>query len=97
MTKSYSEMTADELSQAKQALDAEIQKIREQKKALTEVEKREGTAVNLLNEQLTILRAKKADIQREQEKFAVGTVPGAYTLGVVSGVDSAEAFGTIGG
>lgn len=89
--KKYSEMTDEELSAAKQALDIEIKKLRASRKdSETTAEKEERVS------QIAQMRFAKKDIQAEQDKrFTAPSVEG-HVIGA-AGIVSAATVGNIGG
>jgi hypothetical protein len=90
--KNYSDMTDEELSAAKQALDVEINKLRQERKEdETTAEKEERVS------KVAQLRFAKADIQQEQDRrFVPINLDEGHALGV-SGVAPTSVMGVIGG
>lgn len=93
--KTLQDMTVEELSKAKRALDEEFQQVRRLKGLATSAE-----AKAEIDRQLTEIRAKKLAIQAEQDKRPAPPVnPDApvYSIGVSTGIVSGEKVGNIGG
>jgi hypothetical protein len=91
--KKYADMTMDELSAAKQALDAEIKKLRttDRRENETNAEREERIS------KIAQLRFAKADIQKEQDaRFVPAEMTQGVTIGV-QGISSGEKIGDIGG
>lgn len=97
MSKDYSKLNLEELDKAKWALEGERRELRAKLAGLSDDDKANPEKVDPISEKLLALRSEMLAIQAEQDKrVLVTTDPNAHTIGV-SGIESKEAVGQIGG